>query len=67
MHENREALSVFMVVRNQLIMGFGGPVDINHLAIYPQMDLQQVKNRKQCFNKVLQLSRWYLKRISEKR
>lgn len=67
MPENREALVVFMIVRNQLIMGPMSPIDINHLAIYPQMEIRKINNRRQCFDKVLHLARWYLERIREKK
>jgi hypothetical protein len=54
------------MVQNQFIFGPGGPVDINHLAIHAAMDLFEIKNRQQCFEKVLRLARWWLERITEK-
>ena len=64
--ENEEALKIFRIVRNQLIVGPASVIDINHLAIHAAMDLYKVKNRKQCFEKVLHLANWWLEKIKEK-
>lgn len=64
--ENEEALKIFMVVRNQLISGPMSVIDINHLAIHAAMDLYNIKNRRQCFEKVIQLAGWWLAKIKEK-
>lgn len=40
--DNWVPLEVFSRVADQWIVGFGGPVAINHLAVYPAMDLLQV-------------------------
>lgn len=47
-------------------MGFNGPVDINHEAIYKAMKLYKIKNRQQCFEKVLFMSQEWLTRIRRK-
>lgn len=58
--ENREAWRIFNLVRYQLVMGVNGPVDVNHLAIHAAMDLYGVTDRRDCFEKVLRLSHWWL-------
>lgn len=64
--ENADALMIFFLVQNQFIMGANGPIDINHLAIHSAMDLYEVKDRRECFKKVLRLARWHINRIMEK-
>jgi hypothetical protein len=64
LEENEEAAQIFSITRSQLIMGFDRPIDINHTAIHSAMDLYGIKNRKECFEKVLTLSRWWLKKVS---
>jgi len=64
--ENEEAIRIFTVVRNQFIMGPTSAIDINHLAIYGAMDLYKVKNRRQCFEKVLRLANWWLEQLRKK-
>lgn len=63
--ENEDALKVFFMVLNQLIMGSNGPVGINHLAIHETMKLYKVKNRRDCFEKVTFLERWWIGRMRE--
>ena len=65
LERNEEAAQIFSLTRSQLIMGFNGPIDVNHLAIHSAMDLYGIKSRRKCFEKVLSLSRWWLKKISE--
>ena len=66
MRENEEAVRVFFVVQDQYIMAEGGPVAINHLAIHAAMDLYRVRNRIECFHKVLSLAQWHMKEIRKK-
>jgi hypothetical protein len=47
-------------------MGFNGPVSINHQAIYEAMRLYKIKNRRECFEKVIILSRWYIGEMAKK-
>ncbi len=58
--ENEDALNIFFVVRNQLIMGFNGPIDINQLAIHEAIKLYEINNPRECFQKVLRLAQWWL-------
>ena len=66
LEENREAAAIFYLIQSQFIMGEGGPVDINHLAIYAAMDLYHVKDRVECFHKVLSLTRWHIEEIAKR-
>lgn len=47
-------------------MGFEGPIDIMHEAIHKAMDLYEVENKKQCFEKVLVMARVWIKNIRKK-
>jgi hypothetical protein len=48
-------------------MGPGGPVDINHLAVWEAIDRHRVEDALGTFRKILTLSRWMIGRINEKR
>ncbi len=50
-----------------MIMGMNGPVDINHLAIHEAMRLYKIKRRQECFEKVLNLSRWWIDEVISNR
>jgi hypothetical protein len=64
---NVDAQNIFRIVRGQLIMGgMGGVVDINHIAIHEAMRLYRVKDRKKCFEKVLILAGWWIKKLNKK-
>jgi hypothetical protein len=65
--ENEDAITLYSIVQNQWIMGAGGPVDINHLAVWEAIDRHQVRDARDTFKKILALSRWMLGRINEKR
>ena len=47
-------------------MGPNGPIDINHQAIHETMRLYEVKNKQQCFEKVLIMSQEWLTKMREK-
>jgi len=47
------------MVRYQLIMSAGGPVDIIHSAIRDAMRDYRIKNRRKCFEKVIAVARRY--------
>lgn len=63
---NKDALQIFSVVQNQFIMGMGGPIAINQLAAHEAMSLFKIKNRPECFKKVLQLSNWKISKMNKK-
>jgi hypothetical protein len=46
-----------MTVQDQYIMGMGGAVAINQMAIHAAMDLYQIEDRKTCFEKVVMVYR----------
>lgn len=51
---NEIALKIFLKVRGQHIMGFNGPVDLNHLSVFKWMDIYQVppNDREELFGRV---------------
>lgn len=59
---NMEAFRIYMLTRGQYIMGFSGPVDINHLAIWEAIDRYGVKKPLEVFERVNMCAR---KAISE--
>lgn len=66
MKENHDAVRVFFLTQNQLIMGPSGPVDINQLAVHAAIELYGIQDRQGCFEKVMRLSRWHLDRMMER-
>ena len=64
--ENLDAIKIFDSERYQLIMGQGGPVDMNHSVIFEAMRLYKIKNRQQCYEKVLTLGRWWVSECNKK-
>jgi hypothetical protein len=64
--ENIDALRIFYMVQYQLIMGFNGPVDVNHVAIHEAIRLYEIQRPQECFDKVLKLTRWWVDRIRVK-
>jgi len=46
-------------------MGYNGPIAINQTAIHEAMKLYNIKNRIQCFNKVLILGNWWIEKVKE--
>jgi len=60
MEENSKAVEIFYIVRKQLIMGPEGPIDIKHGPIHSMMELHNVKDKKECFEKVLTMAnKWF--------
>jgi len=58
LNDNRDAMMIFNLVKNQFLMGPGGPVEIDHQAIHSAMNLYHIRNKKECFEKVLSLCAW---------
>jgi len=50
--ENQEAAKVFMMTRNQVVSVGGQVADISIPAVKIVMDLYQVRNQRECFEKV---------------
>lgn len=62
--ENEDAAQIYLVVQTQYIMGFNGPVALNQLAIHEAMKLYRIRNRRECFEKVLRLSQHFIEKIN---
>ena len=65
--ENRDAVMIFNIIKNQFIMGASGPVDVNHQAIHEAMRLYRIRQRRECFEKVLLLCNWRVAKILNRR
>ena len=64
--ENTDAIRIFNMERYQLIMGQGGAIDMNHDAFHKAMRLYRIKNRRECYEKILVLGRWWIDRLNQK-
>ena len=68
MEENLDAVKVYLLCRKQLVFaGMGEPVDINHLAVHEAMRLYRVRDRQDCFERVLAVSSHMLEKLAEER
>jgi len=67
MPENRLIFDIYILVRNQHIMGFGGPIDLHFPSVKIAMDMMGVrrKDQKEVFDKVYQLYGITLSKIRE--
>jgi len=67
--ENQDAMKIFLLTKSQLIMGFGGPVDISHLAVWKAIENYPggVRSPWECFNRVIRLAHWWLERTRDKK
>ncbi len=63
---NVDAANIFLIVRSQLIMDGNGPIAVNQIAIHEAMKLFRIINRRECFCKVVDLSRWWINQIRKK-
>lgn len=53
MPENAEAANIFMLTKNQVITaGMGSVIDINIQAVKIMMDLYEIRNQRDCMDKV---------------
>ena len=66
--ENEEIARIYIMVRDQFIMGYGGPVAINSSVIYQAMDLYKVPEefREDMFKKVVELCNLRIAQINKK-
>jgi len=60
MEENADVFKIFFTVREQYLIGMSGPMGLNHLAIYEAMRLYKIKNRQECFERVVRLHSWWM-------
>jgi len=59
--ENKDALKVYLLVKNQLILtGFGDIVDISFAAIDIVLNLFEIQNKRNVFLKVVTLARHFI-------
>jgi hypothetical protein len=61
--ENQDAAHIYFLVQNQLIMGPQYPIGINQLAVHEAMKLYRIRDRKECFEKVLRLSAYFIEKM----
>lgn len=67
LEENQDAIKIFFLVRGQLIVGAEGYlIDIMHEPIHSAMRLHEIKNKKDCFEKVLKMSQIWLESVRTK-
>ena len=68
MEENRDAVKVYLLCRRQMIFaGLGEPVDINHMAVHEAMRLYRVRDRRDCFERVLAVNAHMMELAAEER
>lgn len=65
MEENVDAVHIFLICRNQLIVSMTGPVDINQLAVHEAMRLYEIEDRALCFEKVIALAGHFIEKYKE--
>lgn len=66
MEENQDAMMIYRLCQNQLVMApMGGPVDIDHKAVHEAMRLYGVNDRRGCFQKVLRVAHFVLAKRQE--
>ena len=65
MEVNRDAVRLWPIVRGQLIIGgMGDAIDINHLAVWADIDRFGVEDPRSCFRKILILFRHFREKES---
>lgn len=63
--ENEDAERVYLAVHDQVIVGMNGAVALNQLAIHPVMELYEVEFKADCFDKVVEVGRHFIKKDRE--
>lgn len=58
--ENTDAEQIYLTVQDQLIVGMGGAIALNQIAIHKAMDLFEIEYKRDCFEKVVMLSRHFI-------
>jgi len=56
-------MDVYALVQDQYIVGTGGPVALNQMAVHSAMDLISVDFKEDCFRKVVLLGRHFIKKM----
>lgn len=63
--ENEDAEKIYLTVQDQYILSMGGAVAINHMAIHAAMELYDIEFRKDVFEKVLAVSRYFIHKMND--
>jgi len=63
--ENIDAMTIYKATHDQLIVGVSGPVAINQTAIHNAMELYEIQDRIDCFEKVVSASRTLLEDLKD--
>lgn len=61
MDENVDAVKVYFLAQNQLIVSMGQIIDLNVNAIKTIMDLYEVRDQRRCLEKVMELFNYFRK------
>lgn len=56
---------IYFLVRDQYIIAPGGVVALNQMAIHAAMELYEIDERTSCFEKVLKLYNYFIKKDRE--
>jgi len=65
--ENEDAEFIYFKVEDQVIFGMGGAVALNQMAIHSAMDLYEIEDRQDCFEKVVVVGRHMIAKQHEAR
>jgi len=63
--ENEDAERIYLLVQDQIIMGMGGAVALNQMAIHEAMRLYDIANPQDTFEKVVAVGRHMIARQNE--
>ena len=66
MAANYDASRIYSIVQDQLIVSMSGAVAVNQMAIHAAMELYQIDDRIDCFEKVVAASREVIRRDHER-
>jgi hypothetical protein len=69
--EGENAVIIYLMVRNQIVFASAGlngsrPIDLSVPAVLGVMDLYEVDNPRDCFEKVMMLGRYFINEANEK-
>jgi len=64
--ENEDAEKIYFIVQDQYILGMGGPVAINQVAIHMAIDMYDIDDPVGTFEKVVTLCRYFISKDNEK-
>jgi len=64
--ENNEAFRIYMLTKSQYIMGFNGPIDINHMAVWEAIDRYKVDKPTEVFERVTRCAKTIIYEMMEK-